>query len=1242
VAPSGTVCDDGTLCPASLVCAPAGGCAEPDQLAACEGRADDAVCSLAGIGDGLCRDGLCIVARCGDGVLDPGEGCDEGEANAPDGTCLPDCKRPTCGDGAVQGDEQCDDGAANGDDRACLPTCVAASCGDGRLRVGVGSTEACDAGVANADTGACTTSCAVATCGDGHIWAGVEACDDANAASGDGCRADCRKVEACGDGALDDGEQCDDANGNALDGCDACAPQGWTPDVVLEGQRDPLALSVGQPLDVAIDAADNLYIADAGSSRVLRIDAATQAVAVVAGTGTSGTAGEGGPATGAQLDAPRAVAVDGLGNVYVATSDRTLRVDARSGVLTRVPGVEGIYVLDLALDGLGNLYTASLDAIYRIAPDGALTTIAGGGGLVGAAGDGGPATAATIATSRLSLDGDRLYFNDEASGPAMLRSISLSTGLLTTIAGGGTERTQPCTLAEAGFQDISGIVARAEVIYVADLLQNVRRVDLGASVVTRFAGIDVFQSGFAGDGGPAADARLQRPEGLVLDRAGNLFIADSYNARIRAVASATGTIDTVVGSGAQLGEAATSSRLLYPSGAAFTAAGEALLGGAYAVAQVGAAGAYEPLAGGYTPGPGVAALAVNTRFTDIRDLAVWEDAVFIAAAAQGALSSSTQHIYRVDLATNAISPWAGTGWSSGPIGDGGPATGATLVAASLVFDGSGNAFVVDAPGFVDRLAIRRIDAGTGVITTVAGGGPRGFADGVATDAKFGGSFFLVPRLALHTDTSLVVADPLNRRVRYVDLAAGTVATIAGDGTDAPTPDAGPLAGTPLTPFDVAVEADGSVLILTGAALYRADSSLTMYELVAGGQAASGAFGDGGAAVDAGLECFIYCTVDVDGGGNVWLGTGSGLGGVGGYRRIDAATGIITTVHGELRPPGTDVALGARLATSSQLAIAMDLVASAGGPAGLVQTLDADGVVRAAVGRYPQPQPTLDLARYRDATFGDVEGVAIDAAGARLFVAETSAHTIHVVAMVDPADPDTWTIAPLAGAATPGSADGPVADARFRRPAGLHFDAASDTLYVADRGNHAIRAIALGAGTVATVAGTAGTLGYLDRDPAGEPVDARDALLFDPRGVTRCAATGDLYIADSGNHRVRRVDAATGRISTVLGDGVPASSGEGTPARSFPVHTPIGIACDAAGNIFVSSRDAVRMLPAAIGLAEVAGVVDGEGPVQTIYGAAPRLTFPESATSCIAGVALADDGAVWLSDACAGIVVALRP
>ncbi|MBK7825432.1 fibrinogen-like YCDxxxxGGGW domain-containing protein [Nannocystis sp.] len=158
---------------------------------------------------------------CGDGVLDPGEACDAGPANADDAACTLACKTASCGDGLVQaGVELCDDGNQQDDD-LCVAGCLPAACGDGF----VGPGEACDDGN-NIDDDACGNDCAPQSCGDGKLQMNQgETCDDANKDNGDDCLTTC-VLASCGDGELHQGvETCDDGNADDSDACTSlCKP----------------------------------------------------------------------------------------------------------------------------------------------------------------------------------------------------------------------------------------------------------------------------------------------------------------------------------------------------------------------------------------------------------------------------------------------------------------------------------------------------------------------------------------------------------------------------------------------------------------------------------------------------------------------------------------------------------------------------------------------------------------------------------------------------------------------------------------------------------------------------------------------------------------------------------------------------------------------------------------------------------------------------------------------------------
>jgi sugar lactone lactonase YvrE len=357
------------------------------------------------------------------------------------------------------------------------------------------------------------------------------------------------------------------------------------------------------------------------------------------------------------------------------------------------------------------------------------------------------------------------------------------------------------------------------------------------------------------------------------------------------------------------------------------------------------------------------------------------------------------------------------------------------------------------------------------------------------------------------------------------------------------------------------------------------------------------------------------------------------------RRVDT-TGIITTVVGAIDPGQMGPASQAQLADPLAVVATPTVTLFAGGASGTVQAL-AGSALSTIAGRYPQDFSIGALARFQNTSFGVVSGVAYDPDRNVVYATESSAGVAgvgsnalddgnQILAITLDADPDKSTIAQFANpSGVAGFGDGAVGAALFRGPTGLYLDGSAGVLYVADTGNDVIRAIDVSAGSATTYAGTPRTFGF-----AGDGSAATAALLFAPQAITKCG-DGDVFIADTGNNRVRRIAAATGTISTVLGDGSVSSSGQGSPASSFPVEAPLGLACDATGNLFVTSTATVRMLPA-----DASGVVDGSGPVRTIYGLPPRTSYPAAVTRCLTGLAVIDTTAVQVTDSCTGLLVEL--
>ncbi|MBK7829471.1 DUF4215 domain-containing protein [Nannocystis sp.] len=210
-------------------------------------------CKAAACGDGFVQDGIevcddgnatnedicldtCVQASCGDGFVGPGEACDDG--NQEDGdACTNSCALPSCGDGKVQQAEECDDGNQVDSD-ACLNTCLIAVCGDNTVQDGV---EACD-DANDIETDECLATCELAKCGDGFVQDGVDACDDGNASNTDECTNACEPA-SCGDGFVQAGvEVCDDGNMVPQDGCENDCTESLGAVMVVNGWYHSCAL----------------------------------------------------------------------------------------------------------------------------------------------------------------------------------------------------------------------------------------------------------------------------------------------------------------------------------------------------------------------------------------------------------------------------------------------------------------------------------------------------------------------------------------------------------------------------------------------------------------------------------------------------------------------------------------------------------------------------------------------------------------------------------------------------------------------------------------------------------------------------------------------------------------------------------------------------------------------------------------------------------------------------------------
>lgn len=280
------------------------------------------------------------------------------------------------------------------------------------------------------------------------------------------------------------------------------------------------------------------------------------------------------------------------------------------------------------------------------------------------------------------------------------------------------------------------------------------------------------------------------------------------------------------------------------------------------------------------------------------------------------------------------------------------------------------------------------------------------------------------------------------------------------------------------------------------------------------------------------------------------------------RRVEPVTGIVTLVAGTGEPGSTGDggrASGARLRAPRALCVAPDgdlLIADA--EEHVVRRVSAlTGNIDTVAGT-GRPGTSGNRGPATGAALHTPVGLAVSADG-DLLIAERGTHRVRRVPAA------SGVIEPAAGSGASGYAgdNGPATSAKFQAPEGVAL-APNGDLYIADTGNHVVRRVAHATGIVTTVVGT-GSPG-----DAGDGGPATAALLRAPRALAFGPA-GDLYIADTGNHRVRRVEMQSGLIHTVAGTGGPGFSGDGGAASEARLHSPSGIAVGPSGSYFIADR-----------------------------------------------------------------------
>ena len=530
------------------------------------------------------------------------------------------------------------------------------------------------------------------------------------------------------------------------------------------------AAMISFPVGLLIDPAGNIIFSDSGNNRVRKIDT-TGVITTIAGNGTAGYAGDGGPATAAEINRPWGVAL-GANKLYIADgNNNVVRTVDTSGIIHTVAGngkagfsgdngpataamlnfPEAAFIIG------GNLYIADYvnRRVRKVDSHGTITTFAGTGS--GACnGDGGLATSAAIGgPSGFMASGSSLLIE---AGCGRTRSVDLKTNIIETISG-----------SEPGFNGDGnsalstnfdhphgvGLDPSRQTMFIFDSGNNrVRGIDLATQVVSTLAG------GYIGDGGLARNSNLNQPYGINFDPSGDLFIAEFYGSRVREV-DATGKIKTVVGTGftgySGDGGPATDAMLDVPMAVAADGNGNLYVSdqGGLALRKVDANGNINTLANPLTFDYFMTSLATDSQ----GNLYAADDAFCVV-----------WKITPDDVATVV----AGVSGECGYNGDGIPATQALISAWGVAVDAQGTLYIAD----TSNNRVRKVGA-NGKIVTIAGNGNCGFS-GDGHPAK--SAMLCNPQgVAVDSNGIVYIADQTNARVRAIN-RAGIISTYAGTGS----------------------------------------------------------------------------------------------------------------------------------------------------------------------------------------------------------------------------------------------------------------------------------------------------------------------------------------------------------------------------------------------------------------------------------------------------------------------------
>jgi hypothetical protein len=982
------------------------------------------------------------------------------------------------------------------------------------------------------------------------------------------------------------------------------------------------------PRGVAVDAAGDIFIGDTDNDRVREVNHANQIISTVAGNGTPGYSGDNGPAAAAMLCAPEGLALNLAGDLFIVdnSNERIREVGALTQQSTTLVLNSGSYVsayggtltfsatlscggadvnaesVSFTIDGstAGSAVTNSSGvATFNTAQ----LTLSIGSHSVGAAFNGdlgynGSTDTATLALNQATpavtvTDAGGIYNGERFPATALVAGVVSGTddnpasslqGVTPTLAyyTGSTPSGSATSLAPSVIGTYTVVANFAGSTDYAAASSSPQTFTIGPPSYVPIETINTVAGGGTGglgDNGPATDAQLAFPSAVVLDSAGDIFIADTDDCLIREVNETTGYITTVAGNG-EMGHGgdggqATDAELSLPQGVAVDSAGDIFIAdtGNNCIREILPNGVITRVAGTGIPGS-------SGDGGQATDAELWEPSGVAVDSAGNIFIADTMNgeIREVNHSSGVITTVAGGG--TGGLGDGGQATNAEILAPQgVAVDSAGNIFIADTQ---DNL-IRKVSASTGIITTVAGNGTAGYSGdgGPATAAEINNP----TGVTLDSSGDIFIADYENNCIREVDFSTGVITTVAGNSTSGFSGDGGPATAAQLAnPSGMAVDSAGDIFIADSDNSVIREVSATpppATTLVLGGDSGVGTYGgtltiaatlssDGvavaGESVLFALNGSRVGTAITDSNGVATL-PGVNLTGlsVGSYSEYVNVTFAGDASYGWSDGSGTLV-----VNPATPTVTVADLSGSYNASP-FAATALAAGVV-AGVDSTPAPSlegvtPTLTYYAGPD-TSGSSSSVAPSAIGTYTVVASfagsadyTAASSSPLVFSISAGNPGQ--INTVAGNGNPGfSGDGgPATDATVQQPYGVVVDSVGD-LFIADIGGSRVREVNHATGLITTVAGN-GMAGY-----SGDGGQATAAELDNPAGLA-VNSVGDLFIADSTNNRIREVNLTTGVITTVAGTGIDGYSGDGGQATAAQLGQPYGVAVDSAGNLFIA-------------------------------------------------------------------------